>query len=73
MMMLSVQKVTRDEIIEHWGFGFGLPNGELYIRSDRKGNVNWDKAPVYTWEEILKEREKRRVIFTVDPKEFELP
>lgn len=73
MKTLNVQKITFEELLEKWGtcahvsFRSGQ---ELFIRSNAKGIVNWDKAPVYTWSEMLKEQKRRRVIYTVDPKIF---
>lgn len=74
MKMLSVQKVSREDLLHHWKIeGRFIPYGELFIRSDKKGKINWDKAPVYTWSEIEKEQKRRRVIFTTDPIEYLLP
>lgn len=78
MKALNVQKISRKELFRHWhdaglvAMAFGNQTA-MYIRSDSKGNVNWDKAPIYTWNEILKEQTKRAVHFTVDPEVFELP
>lgn len=68
MKTLNVQKISRDELLKEWKIkGKFLPYGELFIRSDKKGNINFDKAPVYTWEEIQKEQKKRAVHFTIPP------
>ncbi len=73
MKTLNVQKIDRDELLIKWGIGGKfLPYGELFIRSDRKGNVNFDKAPVYTWKEIKEEQKKRPVHFTIPSNIHEL-
>ena len=73
MKTLNVQKVERRELLKRWRItGKFLPSGELFIRSNAKGEVNWDKAPVYSWVEIQAEQKKRPVHFTCDPKIFEL-
>ena len=66
---LNVIKTNRFELEKRWGF---MPSigGELYIRCNASGEINWDKAPVYTWMEIEKERKKRRVCFLL-PKELQ--
>ena len=55
---LNVKRITVSELEEKWGFS--LPTGlraqrALFVRCDAKGNVNWDKAPVYC-ESELKDR-----------------
>jgi len=68
MKTLNVQKIERSELLEKWGLkGTFIPYVELFIRSDRKGNVNFDKAPVYTWPEIQIEQKRRPVHFTLPP------
>lgn len=70
MKSLSVQKTSRVALLLRWGqCALILPPGELFIRSDRKGNVKWDSAPVYTPQEIEEEKKRRKVIFTL-PKNF---
>jgi hypothetical protein len=76
MKTLNVQKITFKELLDNWGtcayIGF-RPGQEIFIRSNAKGLINWDKAPAYTWQEIQTEMKRRPVHFTVDPKIFELP
>lgn len=74
--VLNVQKISFDELLEKWGTCayIGFRRGqELFIRSNAKGLINWDKAPVYTAKEIRSVRRKRRVCYTVHPEVFELP
>jgi len=71
MKTLNVQKISRDELLKKWKIkGKFLPKGELFIRSDSKGNINFEKSPVYTWAEIVEEQKRRPVHFTVDPEIF---
>lgn len=71
---LNLQKVDRQTLIKEWGdFAYVMPDGELFIRSDKNGNVNWNVAPVYTWQEILEVQKIRPVHFTCNPEIFELP
>lgn len=74
MKTLNVVKTNLDELEEHWGFYPGLlnPSVERFIRCNRKGQINWDKAPVYSWAEIQEEQKKRRVCFLVPKETFEL-
>lgn len=71
MKTLSVQKTNNQELSKHWKMKVNF-SGELFIRSNKKGEVNWDKAPVYRWEEILEEQKRRRVIFTIPPNYHQL-
>lgn len=59
------------ELKYHWGFSPFL-RGELFIRCNSKAEINWEKAPVYTWPEIQKEQKKRPVHFLVPKKLFTL-
>lgn len=71
---LNVIKTTRREIAKQWGTcAWLLPLGELYIRCNSKTIINWDKAPVYTWDEIKQIMKVRPVHFLVPAEEFELP
>ena len=72
---LHLQKVSLSELSQNWGFTpVGIkPGSEIFIRSDRKGNINWDKAPVYTWKEVQEQQKIRPVHFTVNPEIFKLP
>lgn len=76
MRTMNVQKITREELFEHWQdaelvqVAFYPNHTELFIRSNAKGVVNWDSAPLYTWAEIQKEQQRRPVHFTVYYREF---
>lgn len=53
--ILNVKKVTKKELNEIWNIGF-MPHkwpDTLYIRSNAKGDVNWDKASVYMPDELI--------------------
>lgn len=74
--VLNVQKIIFEELLYKWGtcaYVAFRPGQELFIRSNAKGLINWDKAPVYTWSELQKVKKRRPVHFTVSPEEFELP
>lgn len=49
---LNVKRVTSKELENHWGFCSPFANQTMFVRCDAKGNVNWDKAPVYTQSEL---------------------
>lgn len=54
MRTLNVKKVTKTDLSNKWQLP--LPKGWgylLYIRCNKKGEVNWDKAPVYTPVELI--------------------
>jgi hypothetical protein len=68
MKTLNVVKTNRYELEQMWGLMPSL-GGELFIRCNAKAEINWDKAPVYTWKEIQQEQKKRPVHFLV-PKEI---
>lgn len=72
---LNVVKITVDELREHWGVIAEMFAGhkELFIRCNKWVEINWDKAPVYTWSEIQTEQKKRIVAFRVPKEVFELP
>lgn len=73
MKTLNVQKVNRKTLLRIWKItGKFLPSGELFIRSDKEGNVNYNKAPVYSWPEIQQEQKRRPVHFTVPPHIFKV-
>ena len=71
MKTLNVIKTNLSELTEHWGFRPSI-GGELFIRCNAKGEVNWDKAPVYKWSEIQQEQKRRRVCFRVPESIFQL-
>jgi uncharacterized protein YhdP len=49
---LNVKRVTIEELTEKWGFCPPIKDSVVFIRCDAKGNVNWDKAPVYMQSEL---------------------
>ena len=51
MKKLHVKKVTTEQLAEN-GWPMYIP-GFRYIRCNKKGKINWDKAPVYTEEELI--------------------
>ena len=55
MRLLHVKKVTREQIALKWGFVPVLPQykDHAYIRCNRKGEINWDNAPVYGLDRLL--------------------
>lgn len=60
MKILNVKSVTEKELFANWGFGVSsLPPGyrqtDLFVRCNKKGNVNWRKTRVYN-KEYLNER-----------------
>lgn len=74
--VLNVQKITFKQLLDNWGTCAHVafrPGQELFIRSNARGVINWDKAPVYTWSELQKVKKRRPVHFTVDPEIYELP
>lgn len=75
MKTLNVVKISPSILYHHWGeTAYMFKNKtEIFIRSDYRGVINWDKAPVYTWPEIQKESQKRRVCFRVPSVIFDLP
>lgn len=55
--LLNVKAITKDELEEKWGFKLpdkGLFGKTLFIRCNSKGEVKWDKAPVYSLVELTK-------------------
>jgi hypothetical protein len=53
--ILYVKQTNNIELAEKWGFDFSPSfRGELFIRCNVKGEINWDKAPVYRLEELFK-------------------
>jgi hypothetical protein len=50
---LSLRKTSNAEITKQWGFDTHLQHKSLYIQCNSKGEVNWDKASVYSAEELV--------------------
>lgn len=76
MRVLNLQKITFKQLLDNWGTCAHVsfrPGQELFIRSNRKGIINWNIAPVYTWQEVKAAKKRRPVHFTVPPDIFELP
>ncbi len=68
---LYVQKVSREELLKRWKIsGKFLPKGELFIRSNSKGVVNWSVAPVYSLQEI--QDHPCQIVFTTPSEIYEL-
>lgn len=67
MRTLNVVKVLKDDVIINWSIKKYslLPSGELFIRCNRKGDINWARAPLYSWNEIQREQARRRVCFLI--------
>ena len=55
MKTLNVKRITTKELTEKWGFVPPWKSQDVFVRCDAKGNVNWEKAPVY-FESELKDR-----------------
>jgi len=49
---LNVKRVTIEELTKKWGFVPPITCKVLFVRCDAKGNVNWDKAPVFSESEL---------------------
>ena len=53
MKLLNVVKTNNTELKKKWGAHVNL-GGILYVRSNKKGEVNWEKTICYNSEELLK-------------------
>jgi len=52
--IINVKKVTKKEVAEFWNINLPTKWPDiLYIRCNAKGDVNWDKAPVYPPHELI--------------------
>lgn len=52
---LNVKRTNNLELAKEWGFDFNPSlSGELFIRCNAKGIINWEVAPVYNLNELLK-------------------
>jgi hypothetical protein len=52
--IINVKKVTKKEVAEFWNINLPTKWPDiLYIRCNAKGDVNWDKAPVYPPEKLI--------------------
>lgn len=52
---LNVKRTTNSEIAANWELDFNPSlKGELFVRCNAKGEINWEKAPIYRLEELLK-------------------
>lgn len=55
---LNVKTTNKAELTKQWGIiplGYS-PSETLYIRCNAKGQVNWDKAPVYQAHELVERK-----------------
>ena len=57
---LNVKRTSNGELIKKWGLSVNF-KGEIFIRCNQSGVVNWDKAPVYYLRE-LKERGNYKIL-----------
>lgn len=54
MKTLNVKKTSIKELENQWGMtGLVGLKGDLYIRCDKDGIINWDKAHVYSSSELV--------------------
>jgi hypothetical protein len=54
MKTLNVKRVSKCRLERRWGGPLPrLYPDTLYIRCNAKGEVNWDKAPVYKFSELV--------------------
>lgn len=60
MKTLNVKPVTSMQVTEKWKIPMPFV-GVRYIRCNAKGEVNWDKAPLFTAEELI-ERNDVKII-----------
>ena len=49
---LNVKKTSNEELLIKWGF-ITCFTGEIFIRCNSKGHVNWDNASVYSKNSLL--------------------
>ncbi len=51
---LNVKRITKKELEEKWEMKLPLLKQDVvFIRCNAKGEVNWEKAPIYSAEELL--------------------
>ena len=50
-----LKQTSNIELKQKWGFNPRLPvkNGNIFIRCNVKGEVNWDKSSVYNANELV--------------------
>ena len=54
MKTLNVKKVTKNQVEKEWGYQLPVIwSNTLYVRCNSKGEVNWDKAPIYQPNELV--------------------
>lgn len=54
MRTLNVKKVTKKEVEQKWNDPLPIVWGNtLYMRCNAKGEINWEKAPVYQPNELV--------------------
>ena len=49
---LNVKKTTNEELLIKWGFITSF-KGEIFIRCNSKGNVNWEIASIYSKNSLI--------------------
>jgi hypothetical protein len=49
---LNVKKTSNEELLIKWGF-ITCFKGEIFIRCNSKGHVNWDIASVYSKNSLI--------------------
>jgi len=51
---LNLKPTSNTELAEKWGLNFNPSlRGNLFIRCNANGIVNWEKAPVYNSDELI--------------------
>jgi len=71
MKTLNVKPITKKQLEERWEMKLpqSFSNRELFIRCNKKGEVNWEVAPVYTKDELEK-RGDYNILIVIDVDEF---
>lgn len=68
MRKIYLQKVSKELLCEKWeSKGTLLGDSELFVRSNKKGEINWDKTVLYFWSDVVKVKDVRQVIYTIPP------
>lgn len=69
MRKLFLQKIEKATLCKKWQTKGTLigEHEELFVRSNKKGQINWNKTVLYFWDDVVKAKENRHVIFTLPP------
>ena len=69
MIKLHVQKISKKLLCQKWETKGNLikDSEEIFVRSNKKGQINWDNTTLYFWDDLVKVKEKRLVVFTLPP------